>query len=73
MQSFPIPKISAVLEKKYAGKPAVFLGEKVVHVGMFKSEKGYKSLLKKLLKRYPKAKEDDFGFTFILGKKSYIL
>ena len=73
MQKFPIPKISAVLEKKHAGKPAIFLGEKIVHIGTFRNEKGYKALLQKLLKKYPKAKEDDFGFTFILGTKSYIL
>lgn len=67
------PKISKAIAKKNPGKPAFFLGNKVVHIGGFSSQEGYKKILKKLQKQHPKAKEDDFGLTFILGKKNYIL
>lgn len=67
------PKISKVLAEKNPGKPAFFLGDKVVHIGGFSSQEEYQKILKKLQKQYPKAKEENFGLTYIFGKKNYIL
>lgn len=67
------PKISAAYAKKYAGKPAIFLGKKIVHVGEISTKKQYQKVMENLLKKHPRAQEEDFGFTFILGSKSYAL
>ena len=67
------PKVSKVIANKNPGKPAFFLGNKVVHIGGFSSPEEYKKILKKLQKQHPKAKEENFGLTYIFGKKNYIL
>lgn len=67
------PKISKVIAEKNPGKPAIFLGDKIVHIGGFSSKEEYRKILKKLQKQHPVSKEEDFGLTFIFGKKNYIL
>lgn len=70
-----MPKISTVMSKKYAGKPALFLVKsgKIVHIGSFRTKKGHDRIIKSLMKKYPGTHETDFGFTFIFGDKNYIL
>ena len=67
------PKISKVVAEKYAGNPAIFFNGKIVHIGEFSTKKEYKEIMGKLMEKYPEAKEEEFGFTFIFGKRNYIL
>ncbi|MBI4235583.1 SPOR domain-containing protein [Candidatus Peregrinibacteria bacterium] len=67
------PKISKVIAEKNPGKPAIFLRNKIVYIGGFSSREEYQKIMKKLQKEHPGAKEEDFGLTFIFGKKNYIL
>ena len=61
------------MQKKYAGQPALFLGKKIIHVGVISSKKQYDKIIARLLKKYPGIKEEDIGFTFIYGDRNYIL
>jgi len=71
---FKNPKAySAKLQKKYPSKPAIALGEKIVQVGAFSSRKEYETIMQRLMKKYPRAKETDFVFTFIFGRRPYIV
>lgn len=63
------------MKKKYGGKTALYLVQtgKIVHVGGFSTQQKYKQVVEKLLKKYPSAKEEDFGITYIPGNWAYIM
>ena len=70
---FRQPKAYSAVKKKFPSKSAISLDGKIVQVGGFSSTKKYNAVMQQLLKQYPKAKEDDFVFTFIFGKHPYIV
>lgn len=68
-----LPKIGIALKKKHGGKSALFLDGKIVHIGGFSTQKQYRTIMIQLKKKYPRAKEEDFGITYIPANHPYIL
>ena len=70
---FQRPKAYTAVQKKYPSTPAIELDNKIVQVGNFSNKKEYETIMQRLMKKYPKSKEEDFVFSFIYGKRPYIV
>lgn len=71
---FRKPKAVSVVEKRFASKQAIALGDKIVQVGSIMTKKQYKNVMKTLKNKYPGTTEEDFLHTFIFGeKRAYII